>query len=478
MQSNLNDRENSRVHLKVGILGLGLIGGSIAKRLVKQVSYVNQIETHIWNHSPQHNEAAQALGMVTHKSIAETVAVGLDFLFVCTPIDAIEEAFHEVGKVLERDPSLGERLIIADIASVKQFPLELAKRFGLMPFYVGAHPMYGTEKTGFENSYATMGDHGVWAVCRIENDAKSAQNAASLHDFIKLHLNGNPVITQAKKHDQAVALSSHIPHVLAYELAGLISEESAYTTLAKRLNAGSFHGATRVAHSNTQMFSGMLEQNRTEIVPLLEKCIADLQGLAEVLSSDNEYKLKKSVHHFIARSDEFRQSDDAPALHRHDADGWVKCGCGKEHWGKNGAAGLFLVRFDEKTSKITHILLQHRAYWSAEGGTWGTPGGAISFKEDAIAGAIREAEEEAGVQADDVEILESIVRDHGAWRFTNVLAREKPGHTVTPHANDQESLDVRWVEVDELEQLNLMSAFGREADELLTRTLRAIESNA
>jgi prephenate dehydrogenase/8-oxo-dGTP pyrophosphatase MutT (NUDIX family) len=411
--------------------------------------------------------------MLVHDSISEILAMGLDFLFVCTPIDTIGDVFGEISNSLHESPQLKKGLIISDIASVKRYPLDLAVAAGIGECYVGTHPMYGTEKTGFENSNATMGDHSVWAVCNNEAIA-STDKAQKMFDFIKLHLNGNPIFTNAKEHDQAVALSSHIPHVLAYELAGLISEESAYAKLAKSLNAGSFHGATRVAHANTQMFSGMLLQNRAEIAPLLDKCIADLTELAEVLKDDNPYKLSKSIHHFIARSDEFRAQDDSPALHRHDADGWVKCGCGKEHWGKNGAAGLFLVRFDEGSQKITHILLQHRAYWSAEGGTWGTPGGAISFKEDPIAGAIREAEEEAGVEAEDVEVLESIVRDHGAWRFTNVLAREKSGHKITPHANDQESLEVRWVSIEEVGALSLMSAFGREIDELLAHTQRLL----
>lgn len=56
-------------------------------------------------------------------------------------------------------------------------------------------------------------------------------------------------------------------------------------------------------------------------------------------------------------------------------DGWVMCDCGRRHWGHNGAAGVLLARRDEATGRVTHVVMQHRALWSAEGGTWGIPGG-------------------------------------------------------------------------------------------------------
>ena len=60
---------------------------------------------------------------------------------------------------------------------------------------------------------------------------------------------------------------------------------------------------------------------------------------------------------------------------RQPGDGWVECACGRKHWGTNGAAGVLLARRDAQTGEVTHIVMQHRAAWSAEGGTWGIPGG-------------------------------------------------------------------------------------------------------
>ena len=91
-------------------------------------------------------------------------------------------------------------------------------------------------------------------------------------------------------------------------------------------------------------------------------------------------------------------------------DGWVDCACGRKHWGTNGAAGVLLARRDQETGEVTHIVMQHRATWSAEGGTWGIPGGAIADGESPIEGALREAYEEANITPADIEVVAHIAR--------------------------------------------------------------------
>lgn len=144
-------------------------------------------------------------------------------------------------------------------------------------------------------------------------------------------------------------------------------------------------------------------------------------------------------------------------LHRQPGDGWVECTCGSRHWGLHGAAGLLLVRTDA-SGHATDVVLQHRAVWSDHGGTWGIPGGALAPGEDAVAGAVREAAEEAGIDPAALEALATRVLDHGPWSYTTVLARATGPHD--PRATDPESLDVRWVPVGEVATLTLLPAFG------------------
>ena len=140
-------------------------------------------------------------------------------------------------------------------------------------------------------------------------------------------------------------------------------------------------------------------------------------------------------------------------------DGWIPCVCGHKHWGLNGAAGVMLVRTDPGTGRPTHIVMQHRAVWSAEGGTWGIPGGALSDGENAVEGALRESWEEAGIPAGDIQVIGAYCEDHGPWSYTTVIAREKPGCRVEPYTRDDESSEIRWIPVDKIPDIRLLSAF-------------------
>jgi prephenate dehydrogenase/8-oxo-dGTP pyrophosphatase MutT (NUDIX family) len=407
--------------------------------------------------------------MYTLETLRELADLALDYIFVAVPITAVEGIFEQLGAVFAS--TSGKKPTVTDVASVKSGTAALAVKHNISEFYVGSHPLFGTESTGFGSSCAQMGDGKVWAVCRTNSASDELkEREAALGEFIEMHLAGKPIFCSALEHDKAIAINSNIPHIFAYELAGLISEQAAANDLAKQLNAGSFHGATRVAQGNTALFEGMLQFNRREIVNVLQVVIKDLTELAENLSSKNKTRISKSVHHFIHRSNAFRKTKTEPEekLHAHNADGWVKCKCGKKHWGPNGAAGLFLLRINPSSFEITHILLQHRALWSAEGGTWGTIGGALDFGEDAVAGALREAHEEGGVQSSNVHVLGTIKRDHQTWSYTTVLGVETENGAVSAQAQDCESIEVRWVKVDEVRTLPLLTAFGKELDELLT----------
>lgn len=105
---------------------------------------------------------------------------------------------------------------------------------------------------------------------------------------------------------------------------------------------------------------------------------------------------------------------------RRSGDGWTYGSDGKKHWGLNGAAGLMLVDPDRG------VLMQHRALWSVEGGTWGFPGGARDMGESAVDAAVRESWEEAGVPDQDgsgIKILETHVLDLDTWSYTTVIAK-------------------------------------------------------
>ncbi|WEV52747.1 Maf family protein [Bifidobacterium sp. ESL0704] len=141
-------------------------------------------------------------------------------------------------------------------------------------------------------------------------------------------------------------------------------------------------------------------------------------------------------------------------------DGWVQCACGRRHWGLNGAAGVLLARRSQETGEVTDIVMQHRAMWSAEGGTWGIPGGALADGESPIEGALRESYEEANITPEDIEVVGTHREEHGPWAYTTVFAFEKPGHEVNPHPNDDESMEIAWIPVGEVPDRKLLTAMN------------------
>lgn len=136
---------------------------------------------------------------------------------------------------------------------------------------------------------------------------------------------------------------------------------------------------------------------------------------------------------------------------RDPGDAWVVAADGRRYWGKFGAAGLLAV------DPTRGVLLQHRVAWSDHGDTWGIPGGAINEGEDRITGAVREAQEEAGVPDGAVDPQFLYVIDRGGWTYTTVVA------TVTtpfePTISDPESVALEWVGLDHVTELVLHPGF-------------------
>lgn len=143
--------------------------------------------------------------------------------------------------------------------------------------------------------------------------------------------------------------------------------------------------------------------------------------------------------------------------------------CKGRHFGSGGAAGILLVRRDySKVDRpVTNVILQHRSYSTTAGGTWALPGGALDEGENPRQGALREASEEVGLPQECADGPDPVVTiwyeraflDHGAWKYTTVIADVvKPFEPTVPQG-DAESLEVKWVPIKEVEALPLHPSF-------------------
>ncbi|MDQ0673077.1 8-oxo-dGTP diphosphatase [Pseudarthrobacter siccitolerans] len=136
---------------------------------------------------------------------------------------------------------------------------------------------------------------------------------------------------------------------------------------------------------------------------------------------------------------------------RDPGDAWVEGDRGR-FWGRFGAAGV--LAYDPAKG----VLLQHRAVWSHNGGTWGLPGGALHEGEDAVEGALREAWEEAAVPSGNVEVLFRSVLDLGYWSYTTVVVLVT--EPFDPVISDPESIELLWIPVAGVESKELHPGFA------------------
>lgn len=147
-----------------------------------------------------------------------------------------------------------------------------------------------------------------------------------------------------------------------------------------------------------------------------------------------------------------------------DGNGWVRCGCGQRHWGRHGAAGLFLV-------VDGHVLLQLRPGWAHLGGTWSIPGGARDSHESVVAGALREAQEETALDPGPVQVMGVHRVQHDDWRYDTVLAQAGQRPVVSEHA---ESVELDWVALEDVDRRPLHPGFASSLPDLLLPTLALV----
>lgn len=245
--------------MKIGIIGLGLIGGSIFKDL-KNLNYdVIAIS------NSQNGE-----NIYKNYDILSTCNI----IFVCSPMNKALEILDKLEDILSPDT------IVADVCSLKEFVCKKIRPYKFVP----THPMAGTEHIGFENSFEGLFKNAKWVITPVFG------NDETLLDIIK-QLGAKPVFTTPEKHDQAVALISHMPMVISQALFKTAQEND----LALEIASSGFRDMTRLAMSNTEMANDMVLMNSGNIetsILKLYKSIGDLTN-SDYLEQIREIKLNR-----------------------------------------------------------------------------------------------------------------------------------------------------------------------------------------
>ncbi|MCR4791470.1 MAG: prephenate dehydrogenase [Lachnospiraceae bacterium] len=260
---------------KYGFVGLGLIGGSLARAL-KNHDESNVIVA--YNRSPEPLEQAVSDGVV---DIAlHEIGEGLsdcDVIFLCLPVVTNAQALSTLS------PYVGDKTIVTDVSSVKCSIMKAADEAGLREHFVGGHPMAGSERTGYIASSKDLYRNAYYIITPFEEGDPKAEVLKKLSEDI----GAIPIVMDAEKHDRIVAGVSHIPHLAAAALVELVKNNDYSDGLMKVVAAGGFKDITRVASSSPAMWKEICESNDVNISAFLGDLIDRLSEIRKNVSEGN-----------------------------------------------------------------------------------------------------------------------------------------------------------------------------------------------
>lgn len=243
--------ENER--LKIGIYGLGLIGGSILKSLSHQDKY-DLIAV-----SKSSYKKAEEFAKISSDDIS--VLSNADIIFVCSKMCDCKPVLKQLEGVVSSDT------IVVDVCSIKEF-VEDDYKFNFIP----SHPMAGTEFFGFDASFKELFVGAKWVI---------GKNNEILENLIK-SMGAKPLMINSKDHDKAAAEISHLPMLISFALFDSIDEES------KKIAASGFRDTTRLAMTNSDMAYDMLNLNKENILLAYEKFINSFEKIKNM--NEEEFK--------------------------------------------------------------------------------------------------------------------------------------------------------------------------------------------
>lgn len=260
---------------RVAIIGLGLLGGSIGLAIRARCP---QIATAGYDRDAAVRREAAALGLAgtVHDDPAEAVR-GADLVILCVPVGAMGDAARAIA------PGLGPHAIISDVGSSKQAVAEALA--GALPDHtiIPAHPVAGTEQSGPQAGFASL-FAGRWCIITPPPGADAGAIAALSEFWTQL---GSKVeLMDAAHHDLVLAVTSHIPHLIAYTIVGTASDlEDVTQSEVIKYSAGGFRDFTRIAASDPVMWRDVFLTNRTAVLEMLGRFTEDLTALQRAIRS-------------------------------------------------------------------------------------------------------------------------------------------------------------------------------------------------
>lgn len=264
-----------------GFIGFGLIGGSIARALKLRFDNTNIISFNYYK-----DRTNTSLEMALEDGIIDHISTDLakdfrqcDIIFLCCPVLTNIQYLQELKSIIK------PTCIITDVGSVKGNIHKAVSELDMDPYFIGGHPMAGSEKTGYTNSSAIILENAYYILTPSNQVAQSKIDF--LYELVK-RIGSIPLIIDAKEHDDVVAAISHVPHLIASSLVNMVKESDDPDEKMRLLAAGGFKDITRIASSSPIMWQNICLTNTESIQKFLERYIATLTRIKEALSNCDE----------------------------------------------------------------------------------------------------------------------------------------------------------------------------------------------
>ena len=261
--------------MNVTIVGLGLIGGSIALDLKKSDLITKLTGVDI---NQKHLEKAMALNMVDAILPLEEAVADVDLVIIAIPVDKIIDVLPEILDIIP------EKTTICDMGSTKKNIVATIENHPKRGNYIAAHPMAGTENSGPEAAIEGLFSEKITIIC---DHKKSAPQHLALVEKLFQVLGMNIAYMSSDEQDHTTAYISHLPHVIAFALANTVQNKEDRSIIYD-LASGGFRSTVRLAKSSPQMWGPIFQQNKNYIVESLDVYIKHLIELKDSIQNDEE----------------------------------------------------------------------------------------------------------------------------------------------------------------------------------------------
>jgi cyclohexadieny/prephenate dehydrogenase len=259
----------------VAIIGLGLLGGSIGLAVKARAPH---IATTGWDRAPAVRTRAAERGLAdTIAETPEAAVADADLVILCVPVGAMGDAARAIA------PGLAPHAIISDVGSSKEAVATALAEALPGATIIPAHPVAGTEQSGPEAGFATL-FAGRWCII-TPPDACDPAALAALSDFWT-QLGSKVELMDAAHHDLVLAVTSHIPHLIAYTIVGTASDlEDVTQSEVIKYSAGGFRDFTRIAASDPVMWRDVFLSNKGAVLEMLGRFVEDLTAMQRAIRS-------------------------------------------------------------------------------------------------------------------------------------------------------------------------------------------------